>query len=558
MKKFITILLTTILVLTPTLVHASTYDFHIEHNMEIRYSKNKDYVTVQTEYIREVINSEYFFPASGEKTFVIPDILSQSTDEITTERKFKKDSLTVKDSNGNTVKYTTSEKENEGIYLSVPNYKQTTKNSPYKIYITYNTHDYVEVVNSNIVLQGPSLPENTEFNITHSDTKTKTEIEYNLDFVVDTEIGELSRIWPTNFTTTSKNNKDTYTFSAQSRLGKNPYIEFGTQQIYKFELSYSTPKTDSILPEQYSDFLGGLSKNIFEISLPRYFDETNQEVKIEQIIPTPTKISRDEQGNIIATFEVDANEVNEISVTGYVWLEQNSVEDPKLIPNMDLDQYIETISQDSSLSQYLGATRYWQTTDEYIQTEANSIKTQESFVLDLIKADYRYVNEKLEYDQTKADTDNDRIGAKEALQGGDSVCMEYADVMITLLRAQGIPARAALGYANLKDLAHTPDSQVRHQWVQVWIPEYGWLSIDPTLESENMEIGQSLDRILWETFNGDSLSNTKIYSADSLENINSLEFNISDLCSRRERILIIYKDYTSSMRDISPITTARG
>jgi hypothetical protein len=90
-----------------------------------------------------------------------------------------------------------------------------------------------------------------------------------------------------------------------------------------------------------------------------------------------------------------------------------------------------------------------------------------------------------------------------------------------------VASRASIGYANLKDASNTADSQVRHQWVQVWVPNYGWLSIDPTWESENMDIGVNIHRILWETFNGDDLSNTKIYSADSLDKIDDIKFNIS-------------------------------
>jgi hypothetical protein len=105
--------------------------------------------------------------------------------------------------------------------------------------------------------------------------------------------------------------------------------------------------------------------------------------------------------------------------------------------------------------------------------------------------------------------------------------MEYADAMITILRAQNIATRAAIGYGNLKEASKTSDSQVRHQWVQVWVPDYGWLSIDPTWESENMDIGPNIHRLLWETFNNDDLSNTKMYSADSLDSIEDIEFNIS-------------------------------
>ena len=551
MKKLLNTILLITIFLTPNLIHASSYDFHIEHNMDIQYSKNSDYVTIEIEYIREVINSKYFFPASGEKTFVIPDILSQTESQISTERNFKKESISVKDSNSKTLSYSTEEVEDEGIYVLVPNYKQTTKNSPYKIYITYKTHDYVDVVNQNIVLQAPSLSQGTEFEITHEETNTKTDIDYTLDIVVDNEIGQLAKIWPTTYTVDSTNTQTIYTFPSDSRLGKNPYLEFGVSQIYRFELEYNAPKTDSLVPEKYTDTFNVLSKNIFEISLPRYFDETDQTVKIGDISPTPTKIGRDTDGNIIATFEVNANNQNTISIIGYIWVEQNPLDDPKLIPNPEINTYQDKILADQNLGKYLTSTQYWQVDDTYIQQEAQSLKQDKTHLLDLIRADYIYINEKLDYDQSKAGSSNDRIGAKEALEGGGAVCMEYADAMITILRAQGIAARAALGYANLKDLAHTSDTQVRHQWVQVWIPDYGWLSIDPTLESENMDIGQSIDRILWETFNGEDLSNTKIYSADSLENIDELLFNISIYAIEEKDIENI--DALQTYEEISPI-----
>jgi hypothetical protein len=114
--------------------------------------------------------------------------------------------------------------------------------------------------------------------------------------------------------------------------------------------------------------------------------------------------------------------------------------------------------------------------------------------------------------------------------------MEYADAMITILRAQGIASRAAIGYSNLEDASDTPESQVRHQWVQVWLPGYGWLSVDPTFESKNMDIGPNIHKLLWETFSGDELSNTKIYSADSLDNGSNIEFNISIYAVQEEDI----------------------
>jgi hypothetical protein len=129
--------------------------------------------------------------------------------------------------------------------------------------------------------------------------------------------------------------------------------------------------------------------------------------------------------------------------------------------------------------------------------------------------------------------------------------MEFADAMISILRAQGIASRAAIGYANLKEASETPDSQVRHQWVQVWVPGYGWLSVDPTWESENMDIGPNIHKLLWEVFNEDDLSNTKIYSADSLDSISNIEFDISVYGVQEKDIED--KDSLKSYEEILPV-----
>lgn len=551
MKKILTTILLLFSLFIPSLVRAADYDFHIENNMEIKYEKGNKYVTVEIEYIREVLNNDYYFPASGEKKFLIPDLLSQTSEEINSEREFKKESIKVINSTGQNIDFELEDVD-DGINVIVPNYRETTSTSPYKIYVVYNSHDYVEVVNDNIVIQAPSLPKDTQLELRDEDTETVSDLEYNLDIVVDNQVEQLAKIWPTEYTLDEGEDFNRYSFSASSRIGRNPYIEFGLSQIYKFELEYITPKTDSLIPENYPEILQSISKNILELSLPRYVEETSQTVKIESISPTPEKISIDEEGNIIATFEVDSNRESTVSVSGYVWVKQPAYSDRNEIPNPTIEEYSEIIMNDEKLVRYLDATKYWQVNDPYIKKESDKIKDGQINVLDLIKADYQYVNEKLEYDQSKADTINDRIGAKQALQGEASVCMEYADAMISILRAQGIASRAVIGYGNLNELAETPENQVRHQWVQVWIPEYGWLSVDPTWESENMDIGPNIKKLFWETFNGEDLSNTIIYSADSLDSTNGIEFNISIYAVKESEIENVQS--LKTYEEIIPIT----
>jgi len=63
------------------------------------------------------------------------------------------------------------------------------------------------------------------------------------------------------------------------------------------------------------------------------------------------------------------------------------------------------------------------------------------------------------------------------------VCQDFAHLQIACLRALGIPARYVSGYL----LTHPPEGQEKlvgsdasHAWLAVWVPEYGWVDLDPT------------------------------------------------------------------------------
>lgn len=525
MKKILNILIlaTILLTLVPSNIFAKSADFTISSDTTISYTTGNDDVAVTTKYTRTVNNGSYYYPATGEKVFNIPDLPDSTAEEITAEREYKLNSLKVTNSLGGSVSYTVEQKDSgEGIYIKVPNYKQTTSSSPYIINLSYNTHDFVKKVVNHVTLQAPALPSDVTFEETDTSTGTTTEYRYGLGITVDENISELAKAFPSKYTTTTNGNKTTYVFNQADRIGNSPYLEFGTSITYKFALTYTTPKTDTLLPEKYTEYFKALSTNIFEISLPREFDETKQKVYFSKVSPTPTDIYQDLEGNIIASFEVSANTISEITIEGYITVNQ----DPYATDSIDLSwtDYQDAISQTSYLSSYLKPTTYWQSTDSFIVDEANKLMDGKTTVMDIIDADYAYIGEKLTYDYNKANSENERIGAKAALEGGASVCMEYADAMIALLRAQGIPARAALGYANI---GGTEESQVRHQWVQAWIPDYGWLSIDPTLESNNMRIGKTIDRVLWEVFNGDTLSNIRVFSADNIDVLTTEGYNLS-------------------------------
>jgi hypothetical protein len=155
--------------------YATDADFVINTSTEISYTTGEDFVTVTTEYVRSVKNNSYYFPASGEKVFHIPDISTPDEEDIATERKYKLESLTVTNQSGSAVNYSVEEKESgEGLFISVPNYKTTTPSSEYKIYLVYKTHDYIQRIGNFVNIIGTSLPEDTIFDRKDEENGTLT------------------------------------------------------------------------------------------------------------------------------------------------------------------------------------------------------------------------------------------------------------------------------------------------------------------------------------------------------------------------------------------------
>jgi transglutaminase-like putative cysteine protease len=84
----------------------------------------------------------------------------------------------------------------------------------------------------------------------------------------------------------------------------------------------------------------------------------------------------------------------------------------------------------------------------------------------------RYIHEHFEYasDVTLASSPVDDI-----LDQGKGVCQDFTHLLIAVLRSFGVPARYVSGYIHRVNR----ESQ-SHAWCEVWLPELGWVGIDPT------------------------------------------------------------------------------
>ncbi len=83
-----------------------------------------------------------------------------------------------------------------------------------------------------------------------------------------------------------------------------------------------------------------------------------------------------------------------------------------------------------------------------------------------------YIHAHFEYarDVTLASSPIDDV-----LEHKKGVCQDFTHLMIAILRSFGLSARYVSGYI------HRPNKQSQsHAWCEVWLPELGWLGIDPT------------------------------------------------------------------------------
>lgn len=61
------------------------------------------------------------------------------------------------------------------------------------------------------------------------------------------------------------------------------------------------------------------------------------------------------------------------------------------------------------------------------------------------------------------------------------VCQDITHVMIAICRTLGIPSRYVSGYLyHRRDDNDRSQSDATHAWLEVWLPELGWVGIDPT------------------------------------------------------------------------------
>lgn len=264
-------------------------------------------------------------------------------------------------------------------------------------------------------------------------------------------------------------NRALYKFSKADLTKQAISVVFGDETVYKLNFNYPL-KNDSNLPRT------------FTVALPP--DTASQKIYINSLDPKPISTRLDSDGNVLADYAVPAKseitvKTDVVGVVKYLEYDLSASGEKSDIPEVLTKKYTQN-------------TNYWQVTNPEIVARAKQATQGKSKVADIVKATDVFVRDTLTYNNEKIKY-NIRQGALKALQNPtNAVCLEYSDLMIALLRAQGIPARMPIGYGYSGDLKTSPAvSDSLHSWVEAYVPNVGWMNLDPTWGEKFDNFGKS-------------------------------------------------------------------
>ncbi|MEW5795974.1 MAG: transglutaminase domain-containing protein [Candidatus Zixiibacteriota bacterium] len=260
--------------------------------------------------------------------------------------------------------------------------------------------------------------------------------------------------------------------------GKNLWaVDYQTDRIYQLVRDDDTPYARTKVKKQKVDFLhqvrsfGPDTLKTLDVymALPESF--ANQDLlSTVEFSPTVTDVLTDKWGQKVAHFRFDdlgPDQFTELRMTVsanmyetrfFVFPEKVGRLDE--IPKAIRDEYL---VDDTKFD--IGSNTIRQAVQDAVGVETNPYW--------IARRIQQYCVDKLEYE---------RVGgwnvAPAVLERGNGSCSEYTFVYIAMCRAAGLPARYAGAIVVRNDDASYDD--VFHRWVEVYLPGYGWVPVDPS------------------------------------------------------------------------------
>ena len=253
-------------------------------------------------------------------------------------------------------------------------------------------------------------------------------------------------------------------------------IDYQNDKLYKLVLNdeekFSRNKERNgkvIFTHQIKNFGPGMVTTAdLHIAIPTNRD--NQELLDEPVYNMkPTDIVTDRWGQKTAHFhftEIAAGETKTVEMTtlAKTWEIRYFIFPDKV---GTLDQ------MPADLSNYLEDNEKFQITHPVIRQAVSTLVGDQRNPYWIVRDIFDYINSNMYYEMNGGWNT-----APTVLERGSGSCSEYTFVFISMCRAAGIPARYAGSVVVRGEDASMDD--VFHRWAEVYLPNYGWIPVDPS------------------------------------------------------------------------------
>ncbi len=271
-----------------------------------------------------------------------------------------------------------------------------------------------------------------------------------------------------------QNNRQEFVFKKKDIKQNVLGLSFSDSQIYTLDLN-SELRNTSLFPKMVS------------LNLP--LDLHNQSAFIENITPQPEEIRVDADGNIIARYRLWPFDRKRVSITAATRVKQLRYDPSKAKSASKTPEQLQT---------YVESGTYWPTQGT-VAEKAREITKKEKNAWENTRRLHNYVRDKIAFKQT----DGKRVPANEVLEDKTGNKYNTADLLISMLRSQDIPARLIEGFI-YPSSGITEEKQV-HAWVEAYINDVGWVTLDPAWSKIFGSFGySSADRIAMKAVSNDS------------------------------------------------------
>jgi transglutaminase-like putative cysteine protease len=231
---------------------------------------------------------------------------------------------------------------------------------------------------------------------------------------------------------------------------------------------------------------GPVSESYNEVRLRPIHDETQSCLSFRLLTDPLSRGTsyRDSFGNWVHQFNIlPKHQHLKIEAESVVLVHDAPIPPPCAMKLSELESYREELEE--GFLDFVASTAYVPHIAQLDELIAAASRACDGTVSGFVQEASRLIHEKFRY--VKGAT-HVHSSIQDSLSVGAGVCQDFAHLLLGMVRKQGLPARYVSGYL-VPASAASPDAKLQevvggsasHAWAEVYMPESGWVGLDPTL-----------------------------------------------------------------------------